>query len=122
MSASGLVVSQIQDVTIVSFRATSILDASAVETIRHELYALIDEQARRKVVLNFTDVKFLSSTLLGVLLELHNKSTDIAGKILICGLRPELYKVCKVMNFHKLLHFAENEQEAISSFDAFNSP
>lgn len=122
MPSSGLLVSQFQGVTVVNFRNTSILDGAAVEAIRKDLYALVDEQARRKLVLDFMEVKFLSSAMLGVLVDLHKRSRQIGGRIVTCGLRPELYKVCKIMNLDKLLEFAENEEKALNSFDVFTKP
>ena len=117
MPGSGLVISQIQGVTIVSFRDVSILDGRAVEQIGEELYVLIDEQARRKVLLDFRQVKFLSSTMLGILIAMHKKALTIKGKVVICGLRPKLYEVFKMMKLHKVLQFADNEEEAMKAFN-----
>lgn len=113
---SGLVISQIQGVTIVNFRYASIVDSIAVETIARELYEIIDLQARRKLLLDFAGVKFLSSTMVGVLLELHRKSKAIDAQIVICGLRSKLKEVFRVTKLHKLLDFAENEEEAFNQF------
>jgi len=110
------VVSQIQGVTIVSFRDSSILDGIAVDAIGSDLYALIDEQARRKVLLDFSQVRFLSSTMMGVLLALHKKSSRIDGKIVICGLQRNLLKAFKVMRLDKLLELTDTEQEGIGRF------
>ena len=119
MPVSGLVISQIQGLTIVSFRNVSILDGRAVEQIGEELYVLIDEQARRKVLLDFRQVKFLSSTMLGILIAMHKKALAIKGKVVICGLRPKLYEVFKMMKLQKVLQFADNEEEAMKAFDVF---
>ena len=122
MPTSGLLVSRIHGVTVVNFRSASILDPGTIEAIHKELSALVEEQARRKLVLDFAHVKFFSSTMLGVLIDLHKKSRAIDGKVVVCGLRAQLYKVCKVMNLHKLLDFAEDEESALNSFDVFTKP
>lgn len=122
MARSGLVVSQIQDVTIVSFNDSSILETSTVEAIAKELYVIVDEQARKKIILDFHMVKFLSSQMLGVLIALHKKSADISGKTIICGLKPELHKVFKITKLDKLLNFAPSEEQALNSFDVFTQP
>ncbi len=122
MAKSGLVISQIQDVTIANFNSTSILETSAVEAIARELYAIIDEQARKKVVLDFHMVNFLSSQMLGVLIAMHKKSADIGGKTIICGLKPELHKIFKITKLDKLLNFAPGEEQALNSFDVFTQP
>ena len=114
MSESGLLVTQLDDVTIVTFRKTSILDSIAVEAIADELYKLVDKEARRKTLLNFSAVRFLSSQMLSVLLNLHQKAGDIGGKVVICAMRDELKRIFKIMNLHKVLHFADGESEATS--------
>lgn len=116
MPNSGLVVSTIQDVTIVNFRQASILDSVAVDTIANELYALVDERAIRKIILDFSPVRFLSSQMLGVLLSLHKKSKAIKGKVVICGLREDLMKVFRIMKIEKLLKFTPNQEKARKFF------
>jgi len=118
MSESGLVVSQVLGVTVASLRKSSILDAAAVESIGRELYALIDAQARRKVVLDLRMVQFLSSTMLGVLVNAHKKAQAIKGRFIICGLREKLFEVFKITRLDKILEFADSEEEAIGRFDA----
>ena len=119
MPPTGLVINQIQGVVIANFRDASILDGGTVEAIARELYALVETQAQRKVILDFTPVRFLSSSMIGVLLNLNKKSAAIKGKIVICGLRSELQKVFKIMKLESLLTFAENEQKALNIFDVY---
>ena len=119
MAASGLVITQIRDVTVANFRDSSILDSVAVDAIARELYPLVDEKAVRKLVLDFSSVRFLSSQMLGVLLSLQKKIASIKGRMVICGLRAELFKVFKIMKLEKILTFAENEEKALNSFSQF---
>ena len=119
MAVSDLVVSETQGVTVVSFRNPSILDSAAVEKIGDELYAIVEQQAKRKILLDFAQVRFLSSQMLGVLLALHQKSGQIKGKVIIAGLQPKLFEVFKIMKLHKLLQFADTEEQGLSCFDSF---
>lgn len=113
MAASGLVLSNYGGVTIVSFRERSILDGPVVDAIGKDLFALVDEQARQKIVLDFTEVRHLTSSMLGVLVTLHQKSRKIRGKVVLCGLQPNLMEVFKVTRLDSLLRFAEDEAEAV---------
>ncbi|MCK4601240.1 MAG: STAS domain-containing protein [Phycisphaerae bacterium] len=122
MPKAELVISQIQNVTVVNFQETSILDTATVEAIAKELYTLVDEQARRKIVLDFHAVRFLSSQMIGVLIAMDKKSKSIGGKLVICGLRPELHKVFKITKLDKLLTFAADEEASLNSFDVFTQP
>jgi len=111
-----IVVQQIKDVTIATFHASRILDAAQVEEIGDELYALVDKKDRRKVVLDFTDVKFLSSSMLGVLLNLRGRADKVKGRVVLCGLKPDLHKVFKITKIDKLFDFFDTEAKALASF------
>jgi anti-anti-sigma factor len=119
MMSSELVITKVADATIADFRNAAVLDGETVERIGNALYKLVDGQAQRKIVLDFTNVRFLSSTMLGVVIALHKKAAAIKGKVVICGLKPDLYKVFKIMKLDKLLKFAPDEHDALEMLDVF---
>ena len=116
MQATEFLVTNIRGVTVVGFQSQSILDSVEVETIGQRLYRLVDEQAQRKIVLDFGQVRLLSSQMLGVLINLHKKAEKINGALILCGLRPELGKVFKITRLDKLLKFAKDEEAALNEF------
>ena len=116
MAAGRLFIHPIRDVTVVNFNDSSILDTVQVQQIGEELYELVDAQGRRKLILDFSTVKFLSSSALGVLITLRKKSVEIKGQVLLCGLRPELRKIFKITNLEKLFEFHDTEEKALNVF------
>jgi len=115
-TSAKLLIHPIRDVTIVNFQETSILDTAQVEQIGEELYHLVDAKNCRKLILDFTKVKFLSSSALGILITLHKKSAGIKGKLVLCSLRPDLKKVFDITRLDKIFKFCANEEEALSIF------
>ena len=114
-----LLVQTIADVTVVDQHSASILDGIAIEALGKHLFALVDEQARRKIVVDFSQVKLLSSMMLGVLVRLQKRAETINGRVVLCGLRPDLMKVFKITQLHKLFQFCKDENEAMNSFDVY---
>jgi len=110
---TGLVTTSVQEITVVNFEKTSVLDATTIGAIGNELYGLVDTQARRKLLLDFTQVKFLSSQMLGVLINLHKKLAAIEGRVILCGLKPDLLKVFTIMKLDKILTIVESEREGL---------
>ena len=102
-----------QDLAIVSFEQPSITDARVIETLGKELLVLVDQQARRQIILDFGRVKFLSSRMLGTLISLYKKSAAIKGRVILCGLAPELMEVFKITRMDKVMEFAENQDKAM---------
>ena len=61
----------------------------------------------------------LSSQGKSTLLRVGKKIKAIKGKVVICGMKPNLYKVFETMNLHKVLTFTENEDKAMQALDVF---
>ena len=104
------------DVTVVDFQEARILEAQQIEAIGRELYRLVDEMDRKKLILDFAKVQFLASAAIGMLMNLHKKTTAIKGTFVICSLRRELMKVFEIMQLTKVFKFAANEDEALALF------
>ncbi len=112
---ANLLIQSIRDVTIVNFGDSSILDTLQIEQIGAELYDLVDNKNRKKLLLDFSKVRFLSSSALGVLITLQKKSAAIKGKVLLCALRKELMNVFKISCLDRLFEFFDDEEKALAS-------
>jgi len=114
-AAARLLIHQMRDVTVVNLNDSSILDALQVEQIGEELFELVEARACRKLVLDFSKVKFLSSSALGILIRLRKEAQAIKGKIVFCGLRRDLRQIFKITNLDKLFEFYDTEEQALNS-------
>jgi anti-anti-sigma factor len=111
-----LLTHHMRDVTVVNLNDCSILDAQQVEELGGELNHLVDERACRKIVIDFTKVKLLSSSALGVLIRLQKKAREIKGSIALCGLRKELMQIFKITSLDKLFTFYDTEEQALAAY------
>lgn len=116
MPASRLVIQDYAGVTVVTFSDSSILDTATITQIGNDLFQLPDVQHKQKIILDFINVKFLSSHALGVLITLNKKLAAIKGTLSICSLRPELMKVFTITSLDKLFKFFPNDAAALKSF------
>ena len=117
MAAGGLVISQVQGVAIAYIKTPSLLEGPDVDGIAQDLFDLADKRACQKIIVDFREVSFLASVMLGKLVMLNKKAQEIDGKVILCGLKPNLMKVFKVTKLDKLLDFADNEDKALRKFD-----
>ena len=112
-SSSKLRIRSVEDVTVVRFQESSILDTELIHDIAHELDQLIETKNNKKLLLDFTEVTFFSSSALGILVTLSKKMAAIEGELIICALAAELRKVFKITNLDKLFNFADDEDQAL---------
>ncbi len=113
-----LAVQTVQGITLVIFEDASILDPLQVQDIGEKLHQLIADEDRQRMILDFHKVKILSSQMLGVLIGMLKRTHSAKGRIVICGMKPDLYKVFKITNLDKLFSFYESEGHALRSFES----
>jgi anti-sigma B factor antagonist len=107
----------VSGVAVVDFGGSTLLEGSAIEAAGRQICKLVDEQAHRKLVLDFSNIKLLSSNVLGMLVKVQKHIALIKGRIAICGLRPELKKIFTITRLDRTFDFYDNERQAVASFD-----
>ena len=109
-------IQKVLDVTMVEFQSPRLVDANSLDKIADELYELVDKKDRKKLILDFGNVRFMSSSALGMLLNLNTKTAAIKGTLALCGLRKDLMKVFEITKLTKILRFCADEKEALAVF------
>ncbi|TWT41023.1 putative anti-sigma factor antagonist [Phycisphaerae bacterium RAS1] len=116
MADSSLSISDQSGVHVVGFRDNSILDVLTIQKIGRELYELVEKDGKLKIVLDFENVRFLSSQALGVLLTLKRKADKAGAAVVLARLRPELARVFKITNLDKMFAFFDSQDAALAHF------
>jgi anti-sigma B factor antagonist len=104
------------DVTVVNFTDRKILDEHTIQVIGEQLFSLVDELGRRKLLLNFGNVEFLSSAALGKLVTLNRKVREAEGRLVLCRINPTIYEVFEITKLNKLIDIRKDEQEGLQAF------
>lgn len=115
MSASRLLVEDYAGITLVTFTDSSILDNATIDQIGKDLYRLVDEESKQKLIIDFSSVKFLSSHALGIILTLHKKTKGVNGSLCLCGVRKELMKVFTLTDLDKIFKFYPDDKTALAA-------
>jgi anti-sigma B factor antagonist len=111
-----LEVEDIGDVTVVSFTDRKILDEQNIQIIGEQLFGLVDESARKRLLLNFSNVEYMSSAALGKLITLNKKVQAAAGKLVLCNIIPQIKEVFEITKLDKLFVICGDEQEGLQKF------
>lgn len=114
--STTLKVEQQEKVTIVSFRDASILDMMTIQRVGKELNDIVASPSARNLILDFADVRFLSSQALGVLLTLKKRAEKAGLKVALAAIRPELARVFKITNLDKLFEFFDSRAAALEKY------
>ncbi|HEV3144488.1 MAG TPA: STAS domain-containing protein [Gemmataceae bacterium] len=97
------------DVTIVRFIGPNIVGERNVQVIGDQLFDLVDNQGKKKILLSFRNVKALSSAALGKLITLNKKTQQSGGKLVMCGISKEISEVFAITKLDQLFNISKDE-------------
>ena len=109
-------VNQTDNVTVVRFIDRKIIDEAPISELGEELFALIESEGKDAILLNFSDVEFLSSAALGKLITLDKKVKAGGGQLKLCNIRPQIYEVFAITKLNKLFDIREDEAAALAAY------
>ena len=109
-------VSEVGDVTVVHFRDQRIIEDLGIQEMGQELFHLVEGENRKKLLLNFYSVSFMSSAALGKLITLDKKVKAKGGVLKLCSIRPEIYEVFAITRLDRLFDIRKDESDGLGSF------
>ena len=116
MPDPGLSITDTEGVTVVGFQDNAILDTLTIQRLGRELYGLAEEPRSPQLLIDFHNIRFLSSQALGVLLTLRRKADKSGVEVVFARLRPELVRVFQITNLDKMFRFFDSDEEALAHF------
>ncbi len=109
-------VNEVGEITVVHFRDQKIIEDLGIQEMGQELFQLVEGENRKKLVLNFSSVDFLSSAALGKLITLDKKTKARGGSLKLCNIRPEIYEVFAITRLNRLFDIRDDEADALAAF------
>jgi anti-anti-sigma factor len=99
--------------TVVRFTREVVLTGQQAEAVGEELTRLVGESGPGGLVLDFGNVRSLSSLMLGKLVRLNQAARDAGGELALCNLRPDVQAIFEVTRLTQLLRIYPGEPEAL---------
>jgi len=120
MSAPALKHLKLQDVggvAVVDFVDSGLMfESSLIQDLGEELQSLLTDHGRTKILLDFTHVQYLSSTMLGQLARLAKEIEKAKGQLKLIGLGPVLRDTFRISHFESLFAIYDDQASALKAF------
>jgi len=98
---------------IVAFKSASISDVDGITSASDQIKEFIDKNKPKRLVFDFEGVKFFSSQVLGLLLDIRAKMGTYNGQVVISAINPQLHRVFKITNLDKVFKFFPDKGSAL---------
>lgn len=105
------------DVVIVSFNHTKILDADVIRLIGQEFKNLsLHAAANRKLLLDFSKVEFMTSAMIGEIVKLQKQCKQDKIRLKLCNICANIMEVFKITGLAKALDIYPDGTKALEAF------
>jgi len=102
--------------TIVTFTNKRMLEEWDIQTLQELIIAVIEQTQRIKLILDFRNVQFISSSAgLGALIRISKKVYERAGQLRLCNINPKVYEIFEITWLTKVLDIQPDLESAIES-------
>jgi anti-sigma B factor antagonist len=100
---------------VVVFKSASVSEVEAITAASKQIKTFIDGNQPNRLIFDFESVKFFSSQVLGLLLDIRAKMEPYNGEVMISAINPQLHRVFKITNLDKVFRFFPDKQSAIQA-------
>lgn len=104
-----------ENATIVAFVDEKILEEMDIHSLQESIMSVIDEAKKINLILDFCNVQFLSSAVLGLLMRISKKVYEQDGQLRLCNISPKIYEIFKITRLNKIFDIYENVKSATES-------
>ena len=90
------------DVTFVTLNDEEILEEQHIKELEEEIMFVVEEAKRENMMLDFCNVKFMTSAFLGLLVKIYKRIRERGGFLKLRHIDPNIYKVFEITQLTKV--------------------
>jgi len=114
--SSHLLVESVHGITVAKFTDELLVSEEVLHEVDEQLIGLVDSAQPDRILLNFSEVRGMSSAMLGILLKVARKVSGLGGRLKISGLSPDLFEIFRITRFDRIFETYSEEWEALDAF------
>ena len=97
---------------IVGFTDEKILEDKDINALQESIMSVIEQSEKINLILDFGNVKFLSSAVLGLLIRISKRIYEIEGTLRLCNINPKIYEIFKITRLTKTFDIYKDIESA----------
>ena len=103
-----------ENATIITFTDEKILEENDINALQESIMSVIEQAKKINLVLDFCNVRFLSSAVLGLLIKISKKVYEHDGQLKLCQINPKIYEVFKITRLTKIFDIYQDREDAVN--------
>lgn len=115
METKSVNISEVQKGDVIILKVSGKLDSIVSPQLEKKACEYI-AKGHQKLILDMSDISYVNSCGLRMLLSIKKQMKAIPGKFIVCNLRAEVIEIMKICGFDHVLAISKDEEEALRQF------
>jgi anti-sigma B factor antagonist len=109
-----------KNATIMRFTDEKILEEKDIKALQDSILSVIEQAERINLILDFCNVRFLSSAVLGLLIRISKRIYEREGQLGLCNINPKIYEIFKITRLTKTFDIYNSTESAMEGLSESN--
>ena len=109
-----------EQATIVTLSDEKILEEKDIRGLQESVMSVIEQAERINLVMDFRNVRFLSSAVLGLLIRISKRVYERDGQLRLCNINPKVHEIFKITRLTKIFDIYKDIESAVEGLSAAN--
>lgn len=113
--ATYLSVQERDNAVVAGFTVPRLSDDFNLEQLGHELFALVEQQGCRKLVISLKQVEYVTSSGIGKLITLHRKMHRHGGQVIFCDMQKTVHDILQAAKLNTYFTVVADSDAAVAA-------
>ena len=105
----------VEEAVVVTLLLRKILEQADIQALQDSIMPLIEQKPAIRLVIDFSKVEFLSSSVLGLLIKISKKIYETAGELRLCCINAKIDEIFKITRLDRVFQISPDKDSAIWS-------
>ncbi|HDS85379.1 MAG TPA: anti-sigma factor antagonist [Phycisphaerales bacterium] len=101
------------NVAVATLTDEKILEDEQIQALEGSFMPLIEQSENIQLIIDFSNVKFLTSSVLGLLIRISKKVYEKNGKLRLCAIEPKIMDVFRITRLDKIFEIFPDQDDAL---------
>jgi len=102
-----------QNATVTTLTDEKILEQADIQALEDSIMPLIESADRINLVIDFSNVKFLTSAVLGLLIRISKKVYESQGRLKLCAIDAKILEIFKITRLDRVFDISPDRYDAL---------
>jgi anti-sigma B factor antagonist len=103
------------DIVVVTLTTAKILEDVEIQSLEETFLPLIEQNPSIRLIIDFSQVQFLTSAALGLLIRISKKTIETNGRLKLCGIQPKIMEIFKITRLDNVFDIQPDLSAAVKS-------